>query len=183
MITRVLDIRAPRYRLIGALTGTFDADVSFEASLGNVSAHRRRKALAFRFEKDRRLSLLAGLLLDDLLQEHGLRERDMAYVENEHGKPALSAPVDWHFSLAHSHEMAVAALSSNPVGVDVEHLPSFAYDIADPSRWTIMEAVGKALGIGVGGYVDAAQFAVPDDFETEYLECGDYLVCVALQCG
>ena len=88
----------------------------------------------------------------------------------------------YHFSLAHSETMAAAGLAHDPVGVDVEHLQAFPSDIADPYEWTRMEAVGKALGTGVGVFADSGCFTVPEGFRIEHRECGDYLVCVALQC-
>lgn len=181
MVRRLLDIRHERYRLIAARTDVFDGEIAVEHALALVSAYRRQKALAYRFEKDRRLSLLAGLLLDDLLAEHGLRERDMAYVEGKYGKPSFRDAGSYHFSLSHGGKMSVAALSQEPIGVDVERLSTFPRDIADPYEWTSMEAVGKALGTGIAGYVDQGNFAVPDGFGIEHVECDGYLICIALQ--
>ena len=181
-VDRAFDVTRGTCRAIGALTGVFDAPGAWDAAWADVSEHRRRKVAAFRFERDRRLSLMAGLLLDELLCERGLREREMAYFENEAGKPFFADLPDLHFSLAHSGEMAVAALSVAPVGIDVEHLPAFAADIADPREWTAMESVGKALGTGVGGFVDAGAFQVPAGFDVEHFdEVDGYLICLAQQ--
>lgn len=169
--------------MIAAFTGALEDVDAFEAALANASDYRCAKARAFRFAKDQRLSLLAGLLLDELLRDHGLRERDMAYMEGALGKPAFANRGDMHFSLAHSGEMAVAALAASPVGVDVEHLPSFAYDVAEPYAWTKMESVGKLFGCGVGQYVDGDMFQVPAGIAIEHVELGDYLVCIAHETG
>ena len=172
-------------RVVGAFAYQLAGPGAFEAALGRVSGYRRAKALALRFGKDRRTSLLAGLLLDELLQEHGLRERDMGYSVSEAGKPAFANRPDLRFSLAHSGQMAVAALSARPVGIDVEHLPSFPRDIAEPYAWTEMEAVGKALGCGVGPYVDAGagSYRRPAGFTVRHFAAGAdaYLVCLAMR--
>lgn len=175
------DIRKAGLCAVGALTSELVNEDAFERALGAVSDYRREKALAYRFAQDKRLSLLAGLLLDVLLQERGLRERDMSYVLEENGRPLFSEHEDLHFSLAHSGEMAVAALSDAPVGIDVECLSGFPHDLAEPREWTKMESVGKLLGCGVGTYVDAGVFRMPSHVSIEYMEYGDYLVCIALQ--
>ena len=171
-------------RVIGALTSQLEEADAFDAALERVSPYRRTKALAFHFDKDRRTSLLAGLLLDELLQDHGLHERDMDYREGEAGKPAFANRPELQFSLAHSGQMAVAALSAQPVGIDVEYLPAFPYSLADPHTWTEMEAVGKALGCGVGSYVDAgvSGYRRPAGCTVQHFAAGAdaYLVCLAV---
>lgn len=86
-----------------------------------VSPYRRAKAAALTQPRSQALSLGAALLLDALLSERGLRERDMNYVEGEHGKPGLqvgASPggVPRHavlFNLSHSGAMAAAAVLPN----------------------------------------------------------------------
>ncbi len=178
-LTYEFDIRRANVRAIGALTEPLEHADAFDAALERVSSYRRAKVLAFRFAQDRRLSLLAGLLLDELLGEHGLRERDMTYLEGDKGKPSFASAADLHFSLAHSGNMAVATLSQAPVGIDVEHLPGFPRDIAEPCEWTTMESVGKLLGCGIGTFVDGSPFRVPDGVSVEHIDLDDYLVCLA----
>ena len=166
-------------RMVAATIGMFDGEVAFDEAIAQISQHRRAKALAYRFERDRRLSLLAGLLLDELLREHGLRECDMAYDESELGKPVFSAHPELQFSLAHGGEMAVAALAEQPVGVDVERLADFPRDIAEPHEWTEMESVGKLLGTGVGTYVDSGSYSAPAGVSVEHFQTCGHLICLA----
>ena len=177
------DKRGTGFRIIAAPDDQIAASEAFDAALSLVSSHRRSKALSFRFEKDQRTSLLAGLLLDELLAEHGLRERDMTYEVSELGKPTFAYRKDLHFSLAHSSGMAVGAISDKPVGVDVEHLPNFPFDIAEPYEWTEMESVGKLLGCGVGTFVDSGNYARPTNVSVEHFVLGSHLVCIARETG
>ena len=177
------DKRGEGWRLIAAADDQIDTATAFDAALATVSDHRRSKALSFLFEKDRRTSLLAGLLLDELLKEAGLRERDMVYKVSDLGKPTFAEHEDLHFSLAHSSGMAVGALSAKPIGVDVERLPGFPTDIAEPYEWTEMESVGKLLGCGVGTYVDTGTYERPASVTVEHFVLGDYLVCIARETG
>lgn len=187
----VLDLTFQGCRVAAALTPVaFALPGSFEAALERVSAHRREKALSQHREKDRRLSLLAGLLLDDLLLLRGLRERDMEYDEGPHGKPALHGLEGVFFSLAHSGEMAVAAMADAPVGVDVEQLEGYPRHIADPLAWTAIEARGKLHGEGVADYVDSiggasalarislADVEMPEGYTLIHREVAGHLVCI-----
>ena len=170
-------------RLVGALTDFLERPYEYEAALAGVSPHRRGKAQSFRFAKDRRLSLLAGLLLNELLMERGLNERDVAFGEHEFGKPFLVDHPNLHFSVAHGERMAVAVLSERPVGVDVEYLPTFPYDLAEPYAWTEMESVGKLIGCGVGVYVDGGEYDRPAGVAVKHIPLGDYLICLACSVG
>ena len=175
------DIRQEGLRAIGAFVDALGPLERPIWQLASVSEHRKRKAEAFRFEKDRRLCLLAGMLLDQLLEAYGLRECDMTYIENEYGKPLFAQHPELHFSLAHSEHMAAAALSTVPVGIDVEYLPAFPRDIADAGTWTEMEAVGKAQGSGIGAFLEGGPYQRPSGFEVEHVSLGDYLACLAKQ--
>ena len=81
---------------------------------------RRERILRYRFEKDRRLSLGAGLLAAYALREAGAE--DLTLQTGENGKPELLSYPDIHFNLSHSGTIAVCAVSDRPVGVDVEFL-------------------------------------------------------------
>lgn len=175
-----LDMTLMGCRVVAARVDELVQPDAFEAALAHVSSYRREKTLAYRFDKDRRLSLLAGLLLDVLLQDRGFSERTMRYVVDDSGKPWFEGVDNLHFSLAHSGVVVVAALGERPVGVDVECLSGFPYDITDPHTWTAMESVGKLTGEGVGVQVDAKSFLVPPGYTIEYRTIDDYLVCIAL---
>ena len=129
---------------------------------------RREQVMHFRFEKDRRLCLGAGLLLAHALRQIGVSDLSLHRLPN--GKPILASCPDIHFNLSHSGTLAVCAISDQPVGVDVEALQSADPDIAamcfqsrerewmnrsnDPIRaftrlWTRKESYLKLLGTGL----------------------------------
>lgn len=139
-----------------------------------LSHYRRAKTLRYRFDRGKWLSAGAGLLLDSMLREHGLLERDMTYIEGEHGKPAFASYPELHFNLSHSGSLVACALSDRPVGVDVQQLvadlrPSLVrYIMSDQEiaaldalhsdnaksllftqLWTLKESYVKATGHGL----------------------------------
>ena len=140
-----------------------------------LSHYRRAKTLRYRFDSGKHLSAGAGLLLDSMLREHGLREHDMQYTEGEHGKPVFANHPELHFNLSHSGSLVACALSNRPVGVDVQQLvadlrPSLvryimshqeieafealgdddnAKSLLFTQLWTLKESYAKATGMGL----------------------------------
>lgn len=64
--------------------------------------------------------LASRILLQDLLQELGLLS-DCKLLKLPSGKPILSIP-GMHISISHAGDYAAVALSSEPIGVDVEKI-------------------------------------------------------------
>ncbi|MBR5639872.1 MAG: 4'-phosphopantetheinyl transferase superfamily protein [Muribaculaceae bacterium] len=146
---------------------------ALDDALRQLSRQRRDKTLRYRFERGKMLSAGAGLLLDNMLAKYGLRERDMRYIEGEHGKPAIDGHPELHFSLSHSGNLVACAIGEMPVGVDVQTIVT-ARDslvnyttsdcekahlqiIEDPvarnayftQLWTLKESYAKATGTGL----------------------------------
>lgn len=92
------------------------------ACLGRLPEFRRRKALAPRFAEGRRLSLGAGLLLAAALEERGIEGKSVKIAEGPYGKPYLPEHPEIQFSLSHSGRWVLCAVSSVPVGCDVERI-------------------------------------------------------------
>ncbi len=133
-----------------------------------VSQDRRDKINSFRFQKDKNLSLGAGILLRDALIAEGYSpDAEMLYADR--GKPFLPDYPEFFFSLSHSGERAMCAVADRPVGCDVqqhEDLPGSAngrksiadryYSDSEKERnfydvWALKESYLKAIGSGLGG--------------------------------
>ena len=79
---------------------------------------RRKKVMLFRFDRDRRLCLGAGLLLAHALRQAGAMDLSLRCLSD--GKPVLVNEPKIHFNLSHSGFLAVCAVADQAVGVDVE---------------------------------------------------------------
>jgi 4'-phosphopantetheinyl transferase len=99
---------------------------------------------------------------------------NLTVVKNSHGKPFLYGFPNFHYSLSHSHDAGVMAVSVNPVGIDLEkisssqrddlansflgslalssysNLPTLERPSAFAGAWTQREAFVKAIGLGIG---------------------------------
>ncbi|MCF0173740.1 MAG: 4'-phosphopantetheinyl transferase superfamily protein [Bacteroidales bacterium] len=141
-----------------------------ERGLGLVGAQRREKAFKFVFEKDRKLSTVAFLLLMfGLRREYGIPE-PQELVYSAHNKPLLKLHPDIHFNISHCPKAVACAISSQNVGIDVEEMSQYSQDLSVQVHskaeneiilslphpedefcrlWTVKEAILKLTGIGM----------------------------------
>lgn len=167
---------------------------------------RRAKVLRFRFEKDRRLCLGAGLLAAHALRYAGAPDLRLGFSAYE--KPFLAAHPDIHFNLSHSGTLAVCAVSDRPVGVDTEALTTFSPEAASlcfraserawleeeadrdwafTRLWTRKESYLKYLGTGLSLPADTFS-ALPGESPAEGVAFTEYRVgahclCVCAESG
>ena len=146
------------------LMTTEEADRIPEEECRELFPARMERADRFRFREDRLRSIGAGFLLSRVL---GVREKDLMY--GPHGKPSCPA-CGKEFSLSHSGELILLAVSDRPVGADIEKIGEIRRNVArrvflpeelnwmegdktlETERfyrlWTLKESVMKALGRG-----------------------------------
>ena len=127
------------------------------------------RAARFRFPRHRELYLRSHAALRAILGRFTDAPLDFGLAEA--GKPYLPEVPHLKFNLSHSNDMALVGVAvDTEIGVDVEHIrplpdyarmaerffpPSEAADVVDERdffrRWTRIEAVVKALGVGIYG--------------------------------
>ena len=154
-----------------------DVDVAEVGRLHqHLAADEQAQAQRFRFERDRRRFVVRrGLLREWLADRLNERPERLCFIVGEWGKPVLRDH-PCHFSLSHSGERLMVAISDAEVGCDIEHiddsidwlpiaeqfLPRGELDelrtLAPPSAcaaffrlWARMEASLKATGKGLSG--------------------------------
>ncbi|MDO4796886.1 MAG: 4'-phosphopantetheinyl transferase superfamily protein [Coriobacteriales bacterium] len=108
--------------------GLYDARVFREAMAQLPWPERRAKVDRFVFQKDKCLCLGAGLLCAHALREAGAHDLAMDY--GPHGKPYLKNHPHLHFNVSHSGTMVACAVSSDPVGIDVEERQPYDEGVA-----------------------------------------------------
>jgi len=169
------------------------------AALERVSPQRREQAMRFRFDSGRRLSLAAYLLLmEGLEKEYGIIEPPVFEYTPE-GKPFLVQHPDIHFNLSHSKNVALCAISDQPVGADVEVprkiSPSLVshtmnereQEIINTSSdsvmqflhfWTRKEALLKLTAVGIRSDLKEV-LSEEDKYQIETVQMDKYVFSVA----
>jgi len=141
LLTPLLDVNPePGVRVLAADVTPLESDELFWFALSRLSSHRRKLVEETKNRKVQNLRLGAALLLDKLLNQHGLHECDMEYFEGEHGKPGFATIRNLAFSLSHSGSVAAAALMPAPF-VTYE---SRAWKNGEPMR-----RIASSLGLDV----------------------------------
>lgn len=167
-----------------------------------VGEERQRKVDRFRFPRDKRLSLGAGLLLKEaLLNENAA---DMELAVSDRGKPYLKNCPELYFSLSHSGTKAMCAIDRRPVGCDIEIIDtpplkiagrffsaeeqSLLNSIADKEQlsryfymlWTGKESYLKLTGEGLSGGPEGFTVRLP--FGAQEIS-GNAVTFYELPCG
>jgi 4'-phosphopantetheinyl transferase len=150
-----------------------------------VSRERKEKIDFYRFDKDKKLSCGAYLLLKRLLGEVDIAYFDLKY--SKYGKAYISTSQNIYFNLSHSGKMVACAISDREVGVDVELIdPTIDLNIAknyffnseyegimksqnQPDEffryWVLKESYMKYTGLGFNLDLDSFEIILGDEIK------------------
>jgi 4'-phosphopantetheinyl transferase len=161
-------------------------------ALGKIlSAEERTKAERYRFERDRRRSIVRRASLRRIVAGYvGVSPIELTFRYGPQGKPTLDVPFcdsRIEFNLSFSDELAVCAVGRQPLGADLEHYRTVenaslvarhfftpaeialqnAADEADRvflRHWTRKEALIKATGSGLSVPLNSCDVSwLPDE--------------------
>lgn len=159
---------------------------------------RKLKADKLKNKPDKKLSIAAGeLVRKAIAKEFDIDSESIRFRIDSKGKPYTeSAPV--HFSISHSKNIAVCAISDKPVGIDIEYIRDVNLNVAkrqfapDEIRyvfekweltkqrffeiWTRKEAYVKLIGKGVSYF---PKFSVMGNRRIETHIKNRYIVSIA----
>ena len=94
-------------------------NLDLKKAYSSVSKDRQDKIDFYRFEKDKKLSAGAYLLLKKLLSEENIT--NPLFKTEKYGKAYISNFENVYFNLSHSGKMVLCAISDREVGVDIEY--------------------------------------------------------------
>ncbi|MCD8013104.1 MAG: 4'-phosphopantetheinyl transferase superfamily protein [Lachnospiraceae bacterium] len=110
-----------RIKVFAMTTRQLEDPEVFERYYQERSTDRREKIDRIRMPQDKRLSLAAGILLDEGLRTYALREAEVRVCKGEYGKPYFPDFPEIHFNLSHSGNIALAVFADREVGCDIEY--------------------------------------------------------------
>lgn len=161
------------------------SDELFNNELALLPRMRQKEILAKKSHDDQKRSLAGDVLVKKYLSQiYGVDKEKLVIQKGEHGKPyVLNLPA--HFSVSHSGQYTVVAISDHPIGVDLEIIGDFSAIVAKklfnddelqyisgngPSQkkstmqrnffeiWTAKEAYLKYTGQGLSGGMQSFDF-------------------------
>jgi 4'-phosphopantetheinyl transferase len=182
---------------------------ALQAAAADLSAHIEilsdpevERMNRFHFDRDRSRYAVAHASLRRILGAYLKRPaQEICFQTNRYGKPQLTdgdRPWPLHFSLSHSHSIAILAVASeHPVGVDVEDMKPIEAEVAaahfsdselsDLGRlhgdawisgfyrcWTRKEAILKAEGVGLNLALDGFDVSLLPDAPAELLRTREH---------
>jgi 4'-phosphopantetheinyl transferase len=162
------------------------------AFFSSLCQSEQDKANKFHFAVDREKYIISHGIMRRLLSSYlGCNPTDISYKVNAYGKPTLaSSNPSIHFNLTHSHDLGALAISTCPIGVDIEkiapledyvsltkhflapeerqsfqQLPSQEQQLAFYRAWTRKEAYIKGIGMGLSYPIDQVLISFQEDAE------------------
>ncbi len=175
------------------------SDVDIAKSYKTLCSERKEKANRIKDVKAKKLSICAGALMQYSLSKiTGLPREMIRYKTYDNGKP-YAENINLHFSLAHSSNLVICAVSDSPIGVDAEKIRHVNTDIARKyftqkergyvlenkskaiSRffevWTRKEAYVKMLGTGITDFLTFD--SLNETISTKKI--GDYIISLTCE--
>lgn len=150
-----------------------------------VSQKRKEKIDFYKFDKDKKLSCAAYLLLQKLLDEEGITQPE--FKIGKYGKAYICNYEDIYFNLSHSKKIVSCAISNKEIGVDVEYNdPTIDLNIAknyfynseyenimksdNPSNeffkyWVLKESYMKYTGLGFNLDLNSFEIIIDDEIK------------------
>ena len=104
----------------------------FESMLRLVSAEKQEKVKRLRLFRDARNSLLGDVLARrEICRATGLCNDELAFSENQYGKPFLTNNPRVHYNVSHKGNYIACAISDERVGIDIELIKPIDARIAE----------------------------------------------------
>lgn len=157
--------------------------LDLKKAYGLVSKNRQEKINFYRFDKDKKLSAGAYLLLKKLLSEENIT--NPLFRTGKYGKAYISNYENIHFNLSHSDKLVLCAISDKEVGADVEYVDSeidlgiaqhYFYNSEYESimksnnppdeffkYWVLKESYMKYTGLGMNLELDSFEIIIEDE--------------------
>jgi 4'-phosphopantetheinyl transferase len=158
-----------------------------ERLLPFVHETKQTRIRAFHIWEDSLRTLFADLLIRHIIiNKTNLKNEELSFSANEHGKPRLNNLSNFHFNLAHSGSWVICAIASKNIGVDIEKIVPIDLEIsknyfskdehfdlmkkADKTKhfftlWTLKESYIKQLGRGLSLPLNSFSICFRDDDE------------------
>ena len=133
----------------------FEDEKFLNDALANASDFRKKKYDTINNHLGKLQVIANTYLLNECLNELGLKEKDMEYIVEKNGKLRFANAENVHFNLSHSKNMSLAVVSDEPVGCDIQFVDKVNEKLYD----IVLSAEEKKIVIGSSDYSVGAKLA------------------------
>lgn len=177
------------------------SDCEYEKAYSVMSPARKAKVDRLKIPNDKKRSLAGEWLIRTMLSENFSIPFEESRIEIDPlGKPYLEN-LPYHFSISHSGDMVVCAISKDRIGIDIEEIHPIdfrltecfcldeekKYIFSSPEGkierfyeiWTIKEAYFKMLGTGITDFFKVN--ALSDRIKKERISLEGYMVHIVTE--
>lgn len=162
-------------------------EVDVTPLIQKVSVARQAQIKRYRFQDDEIRCLFSELLIRRILcEKYNINKKNIVFSLNMYGKPTIVGPIEQEYNVSHAGSWIVAAISTLPLGIDVEAIRPIDMAVAyrffsaiecsqlaeltlDPQLirfyelWTLKESYIKAVGKGLSIPLNSFSFRFISD--------------------
>lgn len=147
----------------------------------SMSSERKEAVRKLLVVQKQKLKIAADRICREAISEFcGISPDDITFSANEYGKP-YAVGLDVNFSISHSGDYVICAVSENEIGADIEKIreikPAVSKRFATESEmeyiasnpnglfeiWTLKEACFKCIGTGLNGNIKNISFDIKEN--------------------
>ncbi len=141
-----------------------------------MGQERKKEAAKIKVKRKQALKITADYLCRKAISDFcGVAPEKIEFDKSEFGKP-FAVGIDVHFSISHSGDVVLCAVSEKEIGADIEKIRSIRLDAAKKFSgenelkyinenqngffeiWTLKEAYFKCIGTGLGSDIKKVCF-------------------------
>ncbi|MBQ8762823.1 MAG: 4'-phosphopantetheinyl transferase superfamily protein [Clostridia bacterium] len=168
-----------------------------------MSSERKEAVIRLKVAQKQKLKIAADHICRKAISEFcGIDPKKIEFFLSEHGKP-FAKGLDVNFSISHSGDYVVCAVSKKEIGVDVEKIRKISPDISKRFAckneleyikahengffeiWTLKEAYFKCTGTGLGADIKDVCFEITrngvscseNNFDCSFYEIDKEYIC------
>lgn len=183
-------------------------DKYLELTIGILPAERREKLNNYKRIIDKKLCLIAHLLLLYGLKKEFNIDTDIEFSYDQYGKPYIKNSTDIFFNISHCKEGVACILSRKEVGIDIQDYITYDKNLVRiictgnelqelqirnrkdeflTQLWTLKESYLKCIGTGINERVSEIDFSGKKSSSFKYLKHNFTIIksekyCIAV-CG
>ena len=135
------------------------ADEQFWYWYNLMSENKKSRVDKYRFEDAKKRTVFGEMLAKKAISQMcKINENEIVFVQHADSKP-YAKDIDVHFSISHSKDMVVCAVSEKPIGIDIEKIRPINLSIAKRvcTDDELLELFGRVPKEDDFGYTDNAQ--------------------------